>query len=281
MSILRKATCACVYTLGLAVLLSTTALAKDTNKPIIKKVTYNDHNQKMVLCLPRQQTEEQAQKPFILFVHGGAWTKGFGSRWDFYGHCKYAARQGNPSATMSYRLSPRHAYPAAPNDLKDAILWIKNHIAEFGSKEYPFNGEQIVLVGHSAGGHLSLLVGLKEKDLPIAGIISLAGPTDLTTRKSCKLCTTGKKLFLRGASAEEASPINYAHADAPPVYLFHGSWDEIVDVSQSVSMAEKLKEAGAPVKLQVLNRKLHWFPFYSKKDPNAEKDVMDFIFESL
>ena len=85
--------------------------SKDLPKVKTKKVSYGKKN--MILCFPPEEREpEFKDKPFILFIHGGAWTPGGGSRDTFMPHCKYVAGLGYAAATMSYRLAPVHPYPA-------------------------------------------------------------------------------------------------------------------------------------------------------------------------
>ncbi|MEM0951226.1 MAG: alpha/beta hydrolase [Cyanobacteria bacterium P01_H01_bin.74] len=268
----------------LLVLISVGAFAKSETKDIkifTDTIQYNQHKQKMKLCLPQENPDDSfssfKEKPFFLLVHGGAWTVGFGSRYDFYSHCKYLARHGFPAASVSYRLAPKYTYPAAYNDVKDAVVWVNEHIEDYNNEKIRFDPSNIILAGHSAGGHLSLLVGLREKTLPLAGIISLAGPTDLTTKDACKLCTPQKKGFLKDTPPELASPVNYARPDAPPVYLFHGDQDYVVDVSQSYAMKKALDDVGAKVKLRVLDTRRHWFPFVTKKEKKLVVDILDFI----
>ncbi len=245
-----------------------------------KKVTYNNHHQKMVFCVDQNQTDETINgKPFILLIHGGAWTTGLGRRQEFLSHCKYLAQQGYTAATMSYRLSPLHRYPAAPNDVKDAILWLKKNSHQFKIGSRSLNADKILLIGHSAGAHLALLTGLKEKDLSLFGIVSLAGPTDLSTKKACKICNREKRIFLHHTPPEEASPISYVRSDAPPIFIFHGDKDHIVDINQSKKLEKALKKVGAPVLLEVLPDTGHFFPFKSKDKLEVEKEILRFVTE--
>jgi acetyl esterase/lipase len=267
-----------VLAVGLALSLSGLAFAQDEPEIRTVKVAYK-RGQKMNLCLPRRQVEGFEELPFILFVHGGAWYKGLGSRKVFNGYCERVAKLGFAAATMDYRLAPLHKYPAQLNDVKEGIEWVNAHIREYSTADIALEGDEILLVGHSAGGHLSLLVGLKYPELPVVGIVSLAGPTDLTKVGSCIPCQYHKRSFLGVKSAEKASPINYVRADAPPIYLFHADGDDIVNPNQSKMMVAELERVGAPCKFEIIEGMGHFFPFKSEEDRAVVTEILDFVME--
>jgi acetyl esterase/lipase len=264
--------------LSIALLLPGLVLAGGTPKIRIEKLKYKK-KQKIVLCLPERQVEGFDEMPFVLLVHGGAWYKGLGSLKVFRSHCEYLAGLGYAAATMDYRLAPLHKYPAQPNDVKEGIEWVRDHIHEYGTDEVPLDADKILLVGHSAGGHLSMLVGLMYPELPLVGIVSLAGPTDLTKKGSCIPCQYHRRSFLGTKSAAKASPINHVRADAPPIYLFHGDSDKVVNTNQSRMMAEALEEIGAVYKLEIIEGLGHYFPFKGEHDSEVVTAIMDFVLE--
>jgi len=93
--------------------------------------------------------EGGAGKPVLLFVHGGGFTRG-DKHGTFYPDniTLWAARQGMVGVNINYRLAPAHAWPAAAQDLRAAIAWVRANIAEHGG-----DPERIVLWGHSAGAN--------------------------------------------------------------------------------------------------------------------------------
>jgi len=247
----------------------------------IKHVIYNEFDQKLELYLPKKNPELALKNPIIVFVHGGAWTFGFGSRRDFYSHCMNLVKRGYIVATVGYRLAPRAAYPAAYNDVNDAVYWLKRNVygclkKTCASQRLPeCEPVKLLLIGHSAGGHLALLNALRDPKLPILAVVSLAGPTDLTDSKGLQVFDIEKRLFLKGASPIEASPITYVRPDAPPVILYHGDIDSVVNFAQSQLLYDRLKAAGAPVSFKVLKGKGHWFPFVSEDNMGLNPVMLD------
>jgi len=86
--------------------------------------------------------------PVVIFVHGGAFVRGDKSvSPEVYDNVLYwFARQGMLGINLEYRLAPEAVYPAATDDMAQAVAWVKSHCEGFGG-----DPTQIFLVGHSAG----------------------------------------------------------------------------------------------------------------------------------
>ena len=91
--------------------------------------------------------------------------------------------------------------------------------------------------------------------------------------------------FLGGSLADKpdvyrrASPINYVTKDAPPFLFFHGTEDKLVPVDQSVRMAKKLKDAGVPTQIVVLEGEGHGFT--DATNQKSMQQMLDFLTERL
>lgn len=92
--------------------------------------------------------------PVVLFVHGGTWMMGDK---DFFGINRKAglmlARSGYVAVLINYRLSPFVRHPEHARDVARAYAWVTRNISKYGG-----DPTRIVLMGHSAGGHLATLV---------------------------------------------------------------------------------------------------------------------------
>lgn len=121
----------------------------------------------------------------FIYLHGSAWymlDKDVGTR-PFFSHL---AAQGHVIMDVAYRLAPETDMIGMVNDVKRAIVWMKEN-----ARTYNVNPTTIVVGGGSAGGHLALLTAytgsnpqftpaeLVGKDISVCGVISLYGPTDL------------------------------------------------------------------------------------------------------
>jgi acetyl esterase/lipase len=197
--------------------------------------------------------------PAVLFIHGGAWRTG--KRQDYRIYTTHFAKLGYVTATASYRLFREAPYPAAVQDVKCAVRWLRANAARLH-----IDPERIAVAGGSAGGHLSMLVGyapgLHEGDgghaevsSKVAAVVDIYGPADLTTPVGRKASVV--KDFLGGKSYDEApalwqeaSPITHLRAGAPPTLILHGTLDEVVPIGQSDLLAARLKELGVPAEYE-------------------------------
>ncbi|MGE5294112.1 MAG: alpha/beta hydrolase fold domain-containing protein [Solirubrobacterales bacterium] len=206
---------------------------------------------KLDLYLPKGRTKAG---PAILFIHGGAW-KG-GKRADMKFYCVKFAEIGYVTATASYRLTQQAPFPAAVEDVKCAVRWLR---ANAGT--YQVDPNRIAVSGNSAGGHLAMMAGYSDDpslegsgghsnvSSRVCAVVNFYGPTDLTTEYARKqgLVTD----FLGGKTFEEApevyrlaSPLSHLTKDDPPTLIFQGTIDTLVPVAQADALAERLKELG-------------------------------------
>ncbi|WP_154856758.1 alpha/beta hydrolase [Cyclobacterium xiamenense] len=202
-----------------------------------------------------RKNDLQEPAPTLIFVHGGAWKKG--KRQDYLPYLIDYAEKGYVTATLSYRLSGVATFPAAAQDVNCGIKWIKQHADAYG-----IDPDRLALIGGSAGGHLSLLLGYggeeplfnrdceQGPDSRVKAIVDLYGPVDLTTPYA--ISTEQVQRFM-GSSYEQdpemyrlASPRTFITADDPPTLIFQGTIDSLVPVSQSDSLQRWLQQAGVP-----------------------------------
>ena len=102
--------------------------------------------------------------PVVLYAHGGGFT--LLSKETHWLMGLAFARQGYLVLNMSYRLAPRHPFPAAVQDAYAAYAWLAAHAAAYGG-----DTSRVVLAGESAGANLMLGVALAccyERPEPMA-----------------------------------------------------------------------------------------------------------------
>ncbi len=200
-------------------------------------------------CVP----EGNGPFPAVIIVHGGAWVRGDKQTY-VPPLFEPLARGGFAWFSINYRLAPKHPYPAAVEDVRSAVLWVRAH-----AKEYKVDTKRLALVGESAGGHLVSYVGARYgRKLGLAAVVPFYAPHDMEyrARVSKQVSDPVKSFFgvteLNEAGfgkLREASPITYVSRNMPPFLLIHGTKDEQVPYEQSPRMCEKMKQAGARCEL--------------------------------
>jgi acetyl esterase/lipase len=218
-----------------------------------------------------QPKGDRTPNPLILIIHGGYWKSGNKSV-----HVQQGvefAELGYTAASINYRLSGDHKFPAVIEDIRDSIKYLTEHATEFN-----IDPERIVTYGGSAGGHLSAFVGLaantKGKSYieginpaTIKGIISLYGMHDLTLHIQREHPFTqqfiGKTYEEAKDTYRDASPIHHVDKNDPPVLLIHGSLDGSVSVKNSDALAKKFKELGVPYTYDRVEGWPHGMDFFS------------------
>lgn len=194
--------------------------------------------------------------PVLIFIHGGAWRTG--KRSDYLPYLIDFAKQGYVTATVSYRLVKKAKFPAAVKDVKCAVKWIREH-----ADEYLIDPDKIAVIGGSAGGHLSMMIGYSSDETEFNGecacdslssrvqaVVNLYGPSDLTTEYA--LSRREVTDFIEPSYDEapemyrKASPIFFITPDDPPTLIFQGTIDELVPVRQADMLKKKLDEVGVP-----------------------------------
>ncbi|OBG99786.1 esterase, partial [Mycobacterium sp. E136] len=96
--------------------------------------------------------------PVLLQVPGGAWAIGM-RRPQAYPLLSYMSERGWVCVSIDYRVSPRNTWPAHIVDVKRALAWVKENIADYGG-----DPDFVAITGGSAGGHLSSLAALTPDD---------------------------------------------------------------------------------------------------------------------
>jgi acetyl esterase/lipase len=169
------------------------------------------------------------------------------------------AARGWVCVAMNYRLAPRHPFPTQIIDVKRAIAWVREHIAEYGG-----DPDYLVLTGGSAGGHLASLAaltpgaaeyqpGFEDADTSVAGCVPFYGVYDWAGDDGDKFTVGLRDHFLAGRvfradpveeidAYRQASPLHRITADAPDFFVIHGVNDTLVSVRQARAFVAKLRE---------------------------------------
>ena len=236
--------------------------------PDIVYCTIDGVSQPMDIYRPTQRPAGRI--PVLVYVHGGSFVGGDKRKGSGVGDIPAMVARGYMVAAINYRLAPTYYFPAPLEDVKCAIRYLRANAAQYG-----LDAERIGIWGGSAGGHLAAMAGLTgdgedfvkggyaDQSSGVAAVVDMFGPSDLagdfnwlqTFLLGRAFGTTDK----RAAILARASPVNYVSAHTPPMLIMHGDQDDVVPVSQSYTLYERLRAAGAPVELAIVKNANHNF----------------------
>jgi acetyl esterase/lipase len=243
--------------------------------------------------------------PLVIYIHGGGWANGHsrqsGAFDDWPGVLASISAQGYVVASLNYRLSSEAPFPAALQDVKSAIRWLRLHATDYG-----IDKEKVVVWGGSAGGQLAALTattcGVKELE-PARLELSPANSAELEQQSDCvQAAITWYGVFDFAAvpgvtavlpvssgaagpalryldchappcSAEAirlASPVHFVNHNTPPFLLVHGADDKLVDPTQSRQFHAALQKAGVRTELLIIPGVDHSF---IGSTPEATRDA--------
>lgn len=217
------------------------------------------------IYIPKEAKESY---PVVIHTYGSAWSmNNMKGSADLSTICAAYVKAGYAVVTPNHRSASDAIYPAQLHDIKAVVRFVRGNAAK-----YKFDTNFVAVSGFSSGGHLSSLTattcGLAEGksgsvtvDLVgnlgeytsfsscVDGAVLWSPPTDIYTMNPISMGGSGtmEGAFI-GAEREGnkdkwmvASSPYYASEDDPPVIIFHGTKDQVVNIEQSQELYDSLK----------------------------------------
>ena len=230
--------------------------------------------------------------PAILCIHGGGFRAGKRDSYD--GLCIRLASEGYVAVTMTYRLAPKHQFPAAVEDSKAAVRWLRANATRYG-----IDPNRIGVTGGSAGGHLAQFLGVTsdvrgfegdggnpEQSSRVNCVVNVYGPSDFTKSYGKSVDAAEVLPLFLGGNLQTAlpahlrsSPLYWVTPNAAPTLCIHGTEDKYVAHEQAVWIVDKLKAAGVAADLLTLPGAGHGFK--GEDAQKADKALLDYFRKQL
>lgn len=277
--------------------------AQNTNESLLRigdrywmqpDVVYNVANNtqlKLDVWYPRDNPNPT---PTLVYIHGGGWI--FGSKEGAVYQLLPFLEKGWRVVNVEYRMASNSLAPGAVEDTRCALRWVYRN-----AKQYNFDTSKIVLTGHSAGGHLSLITGMlpdgsaldnrcyaDEKygdvKMKVSAIINWYGITDVNdVIQGANLKNYGVMWMGSQPNAAEiaksVSPLTYVRADLPPIITIHGDKDDVVPYSHATRLKDALDKAKVSNKLVTIKNGGHGM-FELKDYSAAYEEIWKFLKEN-
>jgi acetyl esterase len=236
-----------------------------------------------------------APHPIAIIIHGGGYVGGTSKNGSEAYCAQFLAPAGYAVFSINYRLAPKYPYPAMVEDVERAIRYIRHN-----AKTWNADPKRIALVGGSAGGYLSNMVGVLQapgiagsKDpvdrtsARVQAVVTLFGPSDFRGSEpgAGLKALLGPLIAQKGqdAALAEASPVMHITNAAPPFLLIHGDRDQSVALVQSTHLQAALKANGVRCDLIIIPNGPHATGSWHKVPgvPDWEKQMTEWLNTAL
>ena len=259
----------------------------DINKEFLKTThTYKKTNNKdLKMDIWHPSDKHKKAHSLVYFCHGGGWISGFRNQPNNVSWCKYLAAKGFIVASIDYRYGYKNTMEDILSDYTDGLNYLKKR-----HKEFNIDKSNIILMGLSAGAHLSLLYStyntITKNVKAMAGIRSVVAYYPPTNLKDI-FKSDNKSLFARFATIKTMkgkpedlnkvyayySPINYVSESMIPTLIVHGKNDNTVPFQSSINFVKKLHEYH--VKYEFLVHKKADHSFDTRLKDYATVNILD------
>lgn len=223
-----------------------------------------------------------ADLPMLVFFYGGGWDSG--SK-DVYGWAAQAlAARGFVVVVPDYRVVPQVRFPSFIEDAAAATGRAGELAATYGG-----DAGRLGVLGHSAGAHLAMMIALDRRymaavDRPdlIRAAAGLAGPYDFLPFD----VAASQNAFGRAPDPTLTQPVTFARADAPPLWLGHGTADAVVHAEDTTILNDRMRAVGGRSEARLYPGLDHadliatFSPLFRKKAPVLD-DVVGFFRREL
>lgn len=233
--------------------------------------------------------EEGKKYPGVLIIHGGGWSGGKRDAAREINIGTTLANNGYVCLSIDYLLhdaaSDKPCWPQNLHDCKTAVRWLRAN-----REKLHLDAERIGVIGGSAGGHLSCLVGYTQakdgldpagpygdQSCAVSCVVDLYGPAEFSQRDVAPL----RKTRAEAPELYKAfTVLTYLDKNDPPTLILHGTADTTVPLAQSELLAAALKEKGIEHQLVVVEGAPHTFHLQpSQKD--LRPTVLEFFAKHL
>jgi len=257
-------------------------------QPDIVYTTANNTPLKLDVWYP---SDSKTPTKTLVYFHGGGWV--FGAKAYSILYFLPFLEKGWRVVDVEYRMASNSLAPAAVEDTRCSLRWVFRN-----AKQYNFDTDKVVLMGHSAGGHLSLISGMLPEGTPldnacyadekygdpkikVAAIINWFGITDVNdvihgtnTKNYAKMWVGSQKNA--DEIAKEVSPLTYVRTGLPPIISIHGDSDDVVPYTNATRLKDALDKVSVKNELYTIKGGGHG-QFTKEQFVSAWNEVFKFL----
>jgi acetyl esterase/lipase len=252
---MRKAT----YSFLLLLILTASYAAQTKPAPnvdVIPDVVYG-HKDGMALTFDIFKPKANANGAAIIFMVSGGWVSNYVTPNQALPRYRELLDAGFTVITLRHGGSPRYLIPEIVADVRRGVRFIR-----YNARSWGVDPDRLGVYGGSAGGHLSLMIGLASDSGNPAAIEDFMKVSDRVAAVVAYYPPVDLRPFVRGLNppptgtvldrfpalnfekerAADFSPIVFVTSDDPPTLLIHGDKDQLVNISNSQMIFDALKK---------------------------------------
>lgn len=206
--------------------------------------------------------------PVVVLIHGGCWKAAYATLRDLAPMADALKREGIASWNIEYRRLPQPSsgYPGTYLDVAHAV----DHLRDIAAT-HRLDLRRVVVIGHSAGGHLALWTAARTRlqpdsplyvanPLPLRGVVNLAGYGDLAAFQSVEQASCNEAVVTQILGGQPAAqPDRYAQTSAikllplgVPQVVVWGASDAMTPLWLGENYVKAATQAGDNVRLATL-----------------------------
>lgn len=255
---------------------------------VLREILYaKTPERNLYLDIYRPANKQQGSLPAVLMIHGGGWRSGDRSHNDTL--ARQLAAKGFVTVTADYRLSTDALYPAAVNDLKNAVGWLRRYAGLYG-----IDTSKIAALGFSAGGQLAALEGttndshsyksqITDQSSAVQAIVDIDGTLAFIHPESgddSRAISTATYWFGYPKSEKpelwhEAGALNHVGSKTPPILFLNSSVDRMH--AGRDDMIKKMNALGIYSEVHSFVGAPHTFMFFDPWFKPTLKYIDDFL----
>jgi acetyl esterase/lipase len=250
------------------------------------------------LKLDLYRPKSEIPTPLVIWVHGGGWQGGSKRG---AGPARVLLQHGFAVASVEYRLSGEAIFPAAIEDCKAAVSFLRNQ-----SERFHLDPNRFGAWGSSAGGHLVAMLGTtgdvdvfethpisQQTSSHVQAVCNWFGPSDFlrmndfpsnidhNSPDSPESKFIGGPIQQNRDKCREANPITYVSPQDPPFLHLHGDKDRLVAYNQSELLHAALQKAGVATTLHKVIDGGHGFRGAAESREQIAERSIDFFKKEL
>jgi acetyl esterase/lipase len=237
---------------------------------IIPDVVYG-HKDGLAMTIDVIKPKSRANGAAVLYMVSGGWVSSWNPPLQTATRFRALLDKGFTVIPVRHGSSPKYFIPEIVSDVRRAVRFVRHN-----AKQWAVDPNRLGVHGGSAGGHLSLVLGmasdngdpaatepfLRESNR-VASVVAYFPPVDLRQMARGPIPVTPGQRFpalnFEREKAPDYSPIVHVTRDDPPTLLIHGDADELVNISHSQRMFKALQETGVKSEFITLPGAAHGF----------------------